>query len=169
MPARMSEHYLGRDPTIYDTCSPELQRQVIRDVLDNFDSGASYESCCWAAEIPPDVFTRWRNLDPRLEKRCRQKLAQLEIEHVRVMRGLHPKKSPDGELWTRQQALASGWEPPTQMQQRMAHEALKVLSKYWAPKQQGAQLAAGLEELSKSLPAETYALVVNTLHKHIDA
>lgn len=166
----MSEHYLGRDPDLFTTCSPELRREVIKQVLDNFDSGASYESCCWAAEVPPDIFTAWRQADKRLEKACRQRLAQLEIEHVRVMRGLPPKKHPDTGLpWTMNEALAYGWQPPTQMQQRMAHEALKVLSKYWAPKQQGAQLAAGLEELAKALPAETYALVVNTLHKHIDA
>jgi hypothetical protein len=157
----MSDAYLGRDPDIFTTCSPALRKQVIEKVLENFSSGASYESCCWAAEIPPEIFSAWRQADKRLEKACRQKLAELEIEYVRVMRGLPPKNMTE-----EQRAL---WKGYSASDQKMAHEALKVLSKYWAPRQQGAQLQAGLEELSKTLPVEAYALVVNTLYKHIDA
>jgi hypothetical protein len=157
----MSEHYLGRDPDIFATCSPELRREIITKVLENFESGASYESCCWAAEIPPDIFTAWRQADKRLDKRCRQKLGELEIEYVRVMRNKPPKALSEEDR--------AAWKGYSASDQKMAHEALKVLSKYWAPKQSGVQLQAGLEELSKALPVDMYALVVNTLHKHLDA
>lgn len=150
----MAEHYLGRHPDVYDTCSEELQRQIVKDVLDNFDAGISYESCCWAADCPPDVFTRWRNADPRLEKACRKRLALLEKQYVRVMRG---KLDPE-----------TG-EKPSLAESKMAHEALKQTNRYWAPKTGGAQIGEGLVELQKSLPPAMYALVVSTLHKYVDA
>jgi hypothetical protein len=149
----MTEHYLGRHPDVYDTCSAELRRQIVQDVLANFDAGISYESCCWAADVSPDVFTRWRNEDPRLEKACRRRLALLEKEYVRIMRG---------------KADESG-EKPTASEQKMAHEALKQTNRYWMPKQAAAGLTEGLTELEKSLPPPIYALVVSTLHKHLDA
>lgn len=156
----MVEHYLGRHPDTYDTCSAELRREIIKDVLENFDAGISYESCCWAADVPPDVFTRWRQEDPRLEKACRKRLALLEKEYVRIMRG-----KPDLNQ------LDDDGQPikPTASEQKMAHEALKQTSRYWAPKQAAAGLTEGLTELEKSLPAAVYALVVSTLHKHLDA
>lgn len=150
----MVEHYLGRHPDTYDTCSAELRREIIKDVLENFDAGISYESCCWAADVPPDVFTRWRQEDPRLEKACRKRLALLEKQYVRIMRG---KLDPE-----------TG-EKPSSSEAKMAHEALKQTSRYWAPKQAAAGLTEGLTELEKSLPAAVYALVVSTLHKHLDA
>lgn len=156
----MVEHYLGRHPDVYDTCSAELRREIVKDVLENFDAGISYESCCWAADVPPDVFTRWRNEDPRLEKACRKRLALLEKEYVRIMRG-----KPDLNQ------LGDDGRPikPTASEQKMAHEALKQTNRYWMPKQAAAGLTEGLTELEKSLPAGVYALVVSTLHKHLDA
>jgi len=150
----MTEHYLGRHPDVYDTCSEELRREVVKQVLDNFDAGISYESCCWAADCPPEVFTRWRNEDPRLEKRCRNRLALLEKEYVRIRRG---KPDPDtGEV-------------PSPTDRKIAGEMLAQTNRYWAPKQAAAGLGEGLTELEKSLPPAVYALVVSTLHKHLDA
>lgn len=160
----MTEHYLGRDPALYDTCSEGLKREVIQQVLENFDAGISYESCCWAADVPPDVFTRWRQEDPRLEKACRKRLALLEKDYVRTMRGLC-KLGPDGKT----PELNEGGERiyPTAQQQKMAHEALKQTNLYWAPKSAAAQLADGLAELEKLLPAPAYSQVVSTLHKYL--
>lgn len=160
----MTEHYLGRDPALYDTCSPQLKREVIQEVLANFDAGVSYESCCWAADVPPEVFTRWRQEDPRLEKACRKRLALLEKAYVRTMRGL-PELDEDGNP-----KIVDGERVyPTAQQQKMAHEALKQTSLYWAPKSAAAQLAEGLQELEKQLPAKEYGLVVSTLHKYLGA
>jgi hypothetical protein len=149
----MTDHYLGRHPDIYDTCSADLRRQIVTEVLQNFDAGISYESCCWAADVPPAVFSRWRLEDPRLEKACRRRLALLEKEYVRIMRG----------------KLDEAGHKPSPSEQKMAHEALKQTSRYWMPKQAAAGLAEGLTELEKSLPPAVYALVVGTLHKHLDA
>lgn len=150
----MTDHYLGRHPDTYNTCSAELRREIVKEVLENFDAGISYESCCWAADIPPEVFTRWRNEDPRLEKKCRQKLALLEKEYVRIRRG-----KPDPQ---------TGVEPSA-TDRKIAGEMLAQTNRYWQPKQAAAGLTEGLAELEKSLPPATYALIVSTLHKHLDA
>lgn len=138
---------------MYDTCSDALKREVIKQVLENFKSGISYESCCWAADVPPEVFNRWRLNSTLLNKACMREMALLEKECVRIKNG-QPDK--DGNR-------------PTAMDQRMAFETLKLTNRAWMPKQTGAALAAGLEELQKLLPADTYSTVVSTLHKHIDA
>lgn len=144
---------LGRDPRLYETASPALRKQVIKEVLANFAEGISYESCCWAADIPPDIFTQWRHESVQLEKACRRELAKLEKTYVRAMRG-----KPD----------ETTGEKPSPAEMKFAHEALKQTNRYWAPKSAGAGIADGLSELVKLLPQETYALVVSTLSKHID-
>lgn len=151
----MSDHYSGgRRPDFFNTCSDALRRDVIKRVLDNFESGISYESCCWAEEVPPDTFTRWRQEDQRLEIACRKRLALIEKHHVRIMNG---KADPvTGEM-------------PTATDRRFSQEILKQTNRAWAPKQAGAQLAEGLAELQKALPAPVYALVISTLHKHVDS
>lgn len=161
----MTDHYLGRHPDAYDTCSADLRRELIKEVLDNFDAGVSYESCCWAADVPPDVFTRWRQEDPRLEKACRRRLALLEKDYVRTMRG-KPLLDDKGV-----ERVGGDGDPiwPSAHQMKMAHEALKQTNRYWMPKQAAAGLTEGLTELEKSLPPNVYALVVSTLHKHLDA
>lgn len=151
----MSEpNYLGRHPDVYETCSAQLRRDIVKDVLENFSSGISYESCCWAADIPPDIFNRWRLEDPRLNKACMKRLAELEREYVRTMRG-HPNPQTG--------------DKPSASEQKMAHEALKQTNRAWMPKRGADGLAEGLVELEKSLPAPAYALVVATLHKHVDS
>lgn len=150
----MTEHYLGRHPDVYETCSPDLRREIIKEVLENFATGISYESCCWAADVSPDVFTGWRKADPRLHKACMKRLAELEKAYVRTMNG-----KPD----------PTTGEKPSPSAMKMAHEALKQTNRAWQPKQAAAGLTEGLLELEKSLPAPVYALVVSTLHKHLDA
>lgn len=150
----MTEHYLGRDPSVYDTCSDDLKRQVIKDVLANLAEGVSYESACWAADISPEAFSQWKNDDPRLMKAWRRQIALQERELVRMMRGKPDEKTG---------------EKPSAAEMKMAHEALKQTQRAWMPRQAAAGLGEGLLELEKSLPAPVYALVVSTLHKHLDA
>jgi hypothetical protein len=142
----MSEHYLGRDPRVLENCSDVLKREIIKEVLASLRLGVSFENCCWGAEISPELFTKWREEDPRLHKACMKELALLERELVRKVReggrGLSEAKA--------------------------ALEVLERTFKSWARKTQQTitrNFEDALANLKKRLPPEQYEIVVEELSK----
>lgn len=143
----MTEHYLGRDPRALENCSDGLKREIIKEVLESLRLGVSFENCCWAAEVSPETFTKWRESDPRLHKACMKELALLERELVRKVReggrGLSEAKA--------------------------ALEVLERTFKSWARKTQQTvvrNFEEALGELKKRLPPAEYEIVVDVLSKH---
>jgi hypothetical protein len=143
----MTEHLLGRDPAFLENCSDKLRREICKEVLEGLRLGVSFDNCCWAAECPPEIFTKWRESDPRLHKACMKELALLERELVRKVReggrGLSEAKA--------------------------ALEVLERTFKSWARKTQQTitkNFEEALVELKKRLPVDQYEIVVEVLSKH---
>lgn len=143
----MTEHYLGRDPAMLENCSDVLRREITKQVLEGLRLGVSFDNCCWAAEVSPELFTKWRESDPRLHKACMKELAMLERELVRKVReggrGLSEAKAA---LEVLERTFKSWARKTTQTITRTFEEALV--------------------ELKKRLPAEQYEVVVEVLNKH---
>ena len=140
-------HYLGRHPDFWNTCSDGLKREVIKEVLENMRQGVSFDNCCWAADVPPEIFNSWREQDPRLHKACMKELAMLEKELVKKVReggrGLSEAKA--------------------------ALEVLERTFRAWTRKSQQTivkNFEDALIEIKKRLPPDAYEIVVEVLDKH---
>jgi hypothetical protein len=140
------QHFLGRDPALYETCSEETKNNTIKKVLELIEEGISFEAACWGAEVDPELFDQWRNDNPRVHQRVMVALSKLERALVREVRaggrGLSAAKA--------------------------SLEVLERLFKAWARKSSVSLVAnfqEALAELKKQLPPEHYQTVVATLKK----
>ena len=127
--------------------SDKTKRQVLSEIIKNVKEGIPLESACWAADVDPEIFGEWMQLEPRVRQAVMREYAILERTLVRQVReggrGMSAAKA--------------------------ALEVLERQFRSWARKTNvtlSSQLNDALEELEKTLPAEHYELVLKVLAKH---
>ena len=138
---------LGRSVEFMRNMSDKTKRQVLSEIIKNVKEGIPLESACWAADVDPEIFGEWMQLEPRVRQAVMREYAILERTLVRQVReggrGMSAAKA--------------------------ALEVLERQFRSWARKTNvtlSSQLNDALEELEKTLPAEHYELVLKVLAKH---
>ena len=138
---------LGRSAEFMRNMSDKTKRQVLSEIIKNVKEGIPLESACWAADVDPEIFGEWMQLEPRVRQAVMREYAILERTLVRQVReggrGMSAAKA--------------------------ALEVLERQFRSWARKTNvtlSSQLNDALEELEKTLPAEHYELVLKVLAKH---
>ena len=143
----MAAPMLGRSVEFMRNMSDKTKRQVLSEIIKNVKEGIPLESACWAADVDPEIFGEWMQLEPRVRQAVMREYAILERTLVRQVReggrGMSAAKA--------------------------ALEVLERQFRSWARKTNvtlSSQLNDALEELEKTLPAEHYELVLKVLAKH---
>ena len=138
---------LGRSVEFMRNMSDKTKRQVLSEIIKNVKEGIPLESACWAADVDPEIFGEWMQLEPRVRQAVMREYAILERTLVRQVReggrGMSAAKA--------------------------ALEVLERQFRSWARKTNvtlSSQLDEVLTELEKVLPKEHYETVLKAVARH---
>ena len=143
----MAAPMLGRSVEFMRNMSDKTKRQVLSEIIKNVKEGIPLESACWAADVDPEIFGEWMQLEPRVRQAVMREYAILERTLVRQVReggrGMSAAKA--------------------------ALEVLERQFRSWARKTNvtlSSQLDEVLTELEKVLPKEHYETVLKAVARH---